>query len=83
MRTPCVMYFTKSSSSFAETFDGRTSRNERVFGRISQHYLADPAKITLNIDGLEIDTPDNLEYVEARQWVIKEIESLGYHVVEM
>jgi hypothetical protein len=80
--TPCVMYFTKCLAIFGESFHGRTSRNEMINGMIIQRVIADSAEINLTIDGLKIDAPDNLGYVEARKWVLEEIKSLGYHIVE-
>jgi hypothetical protein len=82
MKTPCVVYFAKSLLYFAETFNATTSRGERIFGRISQNSMSDPARIILEIDGIDFETPDNLSYAGARRWVIEQIKSLGYFVIE-
>ena len=84
MSTPCVVYFEKWSHSFSESFSGRTSRGERICGRIRQEYMADHATAFLTIDGIVIDGFKGETYVEAHAWVVQQIEDLlGYHVVEM
>jgi hypothetical protein len=44
--------------------------------------MSDPARIILEIDGIDFETPDNLSYAGARRWVIEQIKSLGYFVIE-
>lgn len=83
MKKPCVVYSTTSSfHGMVTTFIGRTSRDETVRARVSQRFIVDPARVTLNIDDVFIDAPDDMKFVEACNWVINQIESLGYFVVE-
>lgn len=83
MTMPCVVYVQNAFSNFGETFSAQTARNEQISGWISQQYMTDTPEVRLVIDGIAIDVPENLDYVQAREWVIEEIKSLGYHIIEI
>ena len=83
-KVPCVLYTSTSSfNGLMTTFTGRTVRNEVIRARVWQPYICDPARITLSIDDVFIDTQGDLSFTQGCNWVIEQVRSLGYFVIEI
>jgi hypothetical protein len=84
MRTPLVLYVQKFTDNYGEGFTAVTSRKESIVGRLSQRFMCDAPKIYLSIDGVVLEAPDDVTYVQARNWMMEQIENLlGYFIIEM
>lgn len=84
MKKPLVLYVQKYTDGLGESFTGYTPRKESIVGRIFQHFGCDDPRVHLTIDGVDFEAPGGMTYVQARTWLVKQIESiLGYFVIEM
>jgi hypothetical protein len=70
-------------NGFAVQLYGTTERDEEIIARLSQRFIVDATKVLLVIGGVSFKAPDNLKFTTAYNWVIREIESLGYDVATL
>lgn len=86
MATPCVLHVQRRQFGRRAWIEinGMTSRKERIIGRVEQNDPRDPVSVSLTIDGVPIDAPDDLGHtVRACEWITRQVEDLGHFVVDV
>lgn len=85
MATPCVLYVQhvefEDRNRKMVMINGATSRRERIIARVTQWDASCPVNVSLTIDDVEFDAPNDLGHVvQACEWVTRQVASLGYFV---
>lgn len=83
-KEPCVMYaqYVIGWGRNMRHFRGCTSRNERIKATIrfdqGERYVTE---VVMSMDNIDIPAQAEMDFSQACDWVIKQIESLGYFVM--